>query len=151
MLRLGLVAFVGGAAIWDDLTRRRISNWICVAALTGGFAVQCFESGWKGAWSALLGMITGAAIFLVFYLLGGMGGGDIKLMAGFGAVLGVRGIVEASFWTAACGGLLAAGLLLTRAVRSRRSVTGAPASEVESMPYAPAIAAGALLSLASRG
>ena len=38
----------------------------------------------------------GAVVFLIFYLLGGMGGGDVKLMAGFGAVLGVRQLLEAA-------------------------------------------------------
>ena len=41
--------------------------------------------------------LAGAGVFLIFYLLGGMGGGDVKLMAGFGAVLGVPRLLEAPF------------------------------------------------------
>ena len=41
-------------------------------------------------------------------LLGGMGGGDAKLMAGFGAVLGVKRLLEAALWIAACGGVMIA-------------------------------------------
>jgi len=79
---------VGVAAIVDDLTRRRISNWIPVCAFASGLILQIAERGWRGAGSALLGTAAGAGIFLIFYLLGGMGGGDVKLMAGFGAVVG---------------------------------------------------------------
>ena len=35
-------------------------------------------------------LLAGAGVFLIFYLLGGMGGGDVKLMAGFGALLGAK-------------------------------------------------------------
>ncbi len=44
-----------------------------------------------GALYALAGAAAGFAVFLIFYLLGGMGGGDVKLMAGFGALLGAGG------------------------------------------------------------
>ena len=43
---------------------------------------------------ALGGTVVGFAVFLIFYLLGGMGGGDVKLMAGFGALLGVRSVAR---------------------------------------------------------
>src|SRR2546421_7450001 len=38
-------------------------------------SLQSVQNGWRGAGSALLGTVTGAAVFLIFYLLGGMGGG----------------------------------------------------------------------------
>src|SRR6266513_2225418 len=99
---------VGCAAIIDDLARRRISNWISVVALLSGIAVHSVEAGWRGALSAGAGACVGGAVFLLFYLLGGLGGGDIKLMTGFGAVLGTSRVLEAALWTAACGGLMAA-------------------------------------------
>jgi prepilin peptidase CpaA len=101
----------------------------------------------------------GAVVFLIFYLLGGMGGGDVKLMAGFGAVLGVRQLLEAALWTAGCGGLMAVAVIAASQLRrfwtgrQRVSATEIPASgstlstRRESIPYAPAIAAGVWLSL----
>ena len=151
---------VGVAAIVDDLTRRRISNWIPVCAFASGLILQIAERGWRGAGSALLGTAAGAGIFLIFYLLGGMGGGDVKLMAGFGAVLGVPRLLEASLWTAGCGGIMAvlvlAGSSLRRWWVSKRAVGSAQGSansgacssgRTEFIPYAPAIAAGVWLSL----
>jgi prepilin peptidase CpaA len=98
---------VGIAAIVDDLARRQISNWISCSAFAAGLILQTVQGGWRGAGAALLGTVTGAAVFLIFYLLGGMGGGDVKLMAGFGAVLGARQLLEAALWTAGCGGVMA--------------------------------------------
>src|SRR5260370_22878801 len=107
-LQVGIAAVIGVAATVEDLAHRRVSNWICGAALLAGLALHIASDGWRGGVSALLGAIAGFGVFLIFYLLGGMGGGDIKLMAGFGAGLGVNRLLEAALWTAACGGILAA-------------------------------------------
>lgn len=156
-----IAGIVGVAAIVDDVARRQVSNWIPCCAFAAGLILQTVQSGWRGAGSALLGTVTGAAVFLVFYLLGGMGGGDVKLMAGFGAVLGVHRLLEAALWTAGCGGLMAALVIGARYVRdfsrSRSSarIDGMEGPQAESrskvrrdsIPYAPAIAAGVWLSL----
>ena len=81
---------IGIAATVEDLTRRQVSNWICGAAFLAGIILHVISEGWRGGVSAMLGAVTGFGVFLIFYLLGGMGGGDVKLMAGFGAVLGVN-------------------------------------------------------------
>jgi prepilin peptidase CpaA len=156
-LQVGIAAVIGLAATVEDLAHRRISNWICGAALLAGLALHIAADGWRGGVSALLGAIAGFAVFLIFYLLGGMGGGDIKLMAGFGAVLGINRLLEAALWTAACGGIFAALAIGFSALRGlcRRSakLEGGSRSAVpetrrlQSIPYAPAIAAGVLLSL----
>ena len=146
---------IGIAATIEDLVRRQISNWICGAALAAGLALQIASGGWRGAASALLGAAAGFGVFLVFYLLGGMGGGDVKLMAGFGSILGVHRLLEAALWTAACGGVFAAlaiGFTALRSiVRSWSARDGHRASSaakpLRSIPYAPAIAAGVWLSL----
>jgi Flp pilus assembly protein protease CpaA len=80
-----------------------------------------------------------------------MGGGDIKLMTGFGALLGAGRLLEAALWTAGVGGLLAMGVLAFRALRKSFG-GGAPApASSESIPYAPAIALGVWLSLVPKG
>ena len=148
--QVGIALCVGVAATVEDLMRRRISNWIPLAALTGGLVCQWLARGWRGGVSGVLGAIAGFAVFLIFYWLGGMGGGDVKLMAGFGAVLGIERLWEAALWTAALGGLLAAGVLavdaLWRSLRKSKDGNQSPAF----IPYAPAIALGAWLSLVPR-
>ena len=102
-----IAILVGLAASIDDLARRHIANWIPAAALAGGFGWQIGQHGWRGAVTALAGTVVGFAVFLIFYLLGGMGGGDVKLMAGFGALLGTGRLLEAALWTAGAGGMMA--------------------------------------------
>ncbi len=162
MTALAIMAgLVGVAATIDDLSRRQISNWIPVSAFAGGVILQTVQHGWRGAGAALAGAVAGAGVFLVFYLLGGMGGGDVKLMAGFGALLGVQKLLQAALWTAGCGGVMAAAVIAIRSIRdlwatSERSRAGKPdgeavaiaqAGRTDSIPYAPAIAAGVWLSL----
>jgi prepilin peptidase CpaA len=103
------------------------------------------------AWAAL-GSVSGFVVFLVFYLLGGMGGGDVKLMAGFGAMLGAGRLLQAALFTALAGGLLAALVLTVSTLRAwwvhRRTQTRRKVAV--SIPYAPAIAAGVWMALAAK-
>jgi prepilin peptidase CpaA len=89
------------------------------------------------AWSAG-GAAAGFAVFLVFYLLGGMGGGDLKLSAAFGALLGPSGILLAALLAAPLGAAMAAACLVWR-------------WRVRAIPYAPALTLGAWLALLGRG
>jgi prepilin peptidase CpaA len=150
-----IAILVGLAAMIDDLARRQIANWIPLAALAAGFGWQMGQSGLRGLLYAGIGMAAGFAVFLIFYLLGGMGGGDVKLMAGFGALLGFHRLVEATLWTAGLGGLIAMGFLGVRAVRRAlgwtTSSTAKEGQDQESIPYAPAIALGVWLSLVPKG
>ncbi len=165
-----IAILVGVAATVDDLRRRQIANWIPVAALVSGLAWQVSQSGWRGALDSVLGTVAGFAVFLVFYLLGGMGGGDVKLMAGFGALLGARRLFEASLWTAGIGGLLAVAVLAIRPlwgwvkesgwVKGRWGNKSAGVNSTldpeqvkkdDSIPYAPAITLGVWLSLVPKG
>jgi prepilin peptidase CpaA len=156
-----MAGVVGVAACIDDLWRRRISNWIPCSAFAGGVILQSVQHGLRGAGLALVGALAGGCVFLAFYLLGGMGGGDVKLMAGFGALLGVKQLLYAALWTGGCGGLMALAVIAARAIRNlwfRRNcepgrkpanepTAVSPSGRADSIPYAPAIAAGVWLSL----
>jgi prepilin peptidase CpaA len=153
-----LAGGVGIAACIDDLRRRQISNWIPGSAFASGLVLQTAQHGWRGAGSSLLGTLAGASVFLIFYLLGGMGGGDVKLMAGFGALLGAKRLFEAALWTAGCGGVMALAVIATGLIRdfwrhgkpvgTEAGASSSPAGRrADSIPYAPAIAAGVWLSL----
>ncbi len=140
---------IGLAASVEDLFRRTISNWIVLAALAAGLGCQVFAKGWIGIGYGLLGAAAGFGVFMIFYLLGGMGGGDVKLMAGFGAMLGAGRLLQAAFWTALTGGLLAAGVLGFSAARRWLAPGQQEKAGPASIPYAPAIAMGVWLTLLS--
>jgi prepilin peptidase CpaA len=143
-----IVVLLGIIASVEDLWRRNISNWIPACALLAGFVWQCSQRGWSGLGSAAAGAAVGFVVFLVFYLLGGMGGGDVKLMAGFGAVIGVGRLLEAAIWTAIIGALLAVAVIAVHSLRKlgKKERKGSPAA----IPYAPAITVGVWLSLVPR-
>jgi prepilin peptidase CpaA len=144
-----VAGFVGLAATVEDLARRNISNWIPVVALAGGIACQVASKGWMGIPVALGGAICGFLVFLVFYWLGGMGGGDVKLMAGFGALLGYWKLLEAALWASAVGGLIALGVIGWSTIRDvwRSSRGQKRGPDPTHIPYAPAIVLGVWLAM----
>ena len=143
---------VGGLATVEDLRSRTISNWLCLFGLVAGLVAQTVLQGWSGLGSSLLGAVIGFAVFLIFFLLGGMGGGDIKLMAAFGAILGQRQIVTAAVMAALVGGVMALIYVVYKKLRQAvQPEADGPTQPVrkESIPYAPAISLGVLISFLS--
>ncbi len=135
-------AVLGLAATVTDLRSRQVPNWIPLTALIVGLAWNGWTGGWRGLALAAGGAVCGFVVFLVFYVLGGMGGGDVKLTAGFGALLGVPALFQAVLWIALLGGVWA---LLTLGWRAVAKTKGD-----ETIPYAPAITAGVWLTMWAR-
>jgi prepilin peptidase CpaA len=141
-----LVAVLASA---EDLWRRKVSNYLTAGAFASGLSLQSWLFGLAGLWNACLGAVFGFAVFLGFYWLGGMGAGDIKLMAAFGSIVGGERIWLAAILTAILGAVLA--LVYLTAIKLRRvlhpesaSADALPARKA-SIPYAPAISLGMLL------
>jgi prepilin peptidase CpaA len=137
-LLVWMALLLGCAASFDDLRRRAVANWINVAGLIAGLVWHTFDQGAAGLMRSAGGAIVGFSVFLIFYCLGGMGGGDLKLAAAFGALLGPSGILLAALLAAPAGAIMAVACLLWR-WRTR------------AIPYAPALSLGAWLALLGRG
>lgn len=152
------------AAVWD-LRTHRVPNWLVFPFMLTGIVVSAITRGWTGLGSSILGIIAGAAVLGLFFILGGMGMGDVKLLASVGAWIGPRQVGVAFIFMGLAGGVMA----LAWAIRRRsvqKSLDGAadlifgfrkrglrPHSTLtlanpnaQKMPYAPAIAAGVILS-----
>jgi prepilin peptidase CpaA len=71
-------------------------------------------AGAGGVATALLGLLLGGGLLLLPYLLGGMGGGDVKALAALGALLGPAGIFQTFLYASLIGGLLALLYLVAR-------------------------------------
>jgi prepilin peptidase CpaA len=95
------------AASVTDVRSRRIPNELTLGAAGAAFAYHAMIGGWAAAGSAGLGWLVGMALFLPFFLLRGMGGGDVKLLAAVGAWLGPRDVVYVGLYTMMAGGVLA--------------------------------------------
>jgi prepilin peptidase CpaA len=100
---LGLLA----VAALCDLKSREIPDWISLALLA--LAVVATALGWHGVvwWQLAAGLALGFALTAPLFYMGGIGGGDVKLVAALGAVLGAWGLLAALFWVALAGGVLA--------------------------------------------
>jgi prepilin peptidase CpaA len=86
---LCVVAFTLVAAVMD-LRTRRLPNWLTVSAWAVAIVFHSVTSGLSGLAMALAGFAAGFGILLVLWLIGGGGGGDVKLMGALGAWLGVQ-------------------------------------------------------------
>jgi prepilin peptidase CpaA len=151
-LSVVLVIILGSAMVpvvyWDGRWRL-IPNFITLPLIALGIAGQVMLHGVSGLWLSLTGLLLGALLMLPFYLLNGMGAGDLKLMAAVGAVLGLRWVLTVFFFTSLVGGLLAAILLLVHRSSFRTSRLPSLESQPDSLtvPYGWAIAAGTWLTI----
>jgi prepilin peptidase CpaA len=98
---LGLL-IVAAAMDWRS---RRIPNWLTLGLLTSGLAQSLAWHGAVTPMQSLLGALAGFGLLLVLFVLGAVGGGDVKLLAGVGAWLGPQGVLQV-FTTAAVVGLI---------------------------------------------
>jgi prepilin peptidase CpaA len=94
-------------ACTTDLRSRRIPNALVLVGLISGVGLNSWAFGVGGLMSSLFGAAVGLALFLPVFALGGMGGGDVKLLAALGAMLGSIGILKVAVVAALSGGLLA--------------------------------------------
>ena len=85
----------------------KVPNWITFPLAFTGIAFHCFTSGWAGLGFAMMGLAAGLATLLPLYAVGGMGAGDVKLMAGAGAWVGMGLITSSFIANALVGGLMA--------------------------------------------
>lgn len=108
-----LVAALAAAC---DLRWRRIPNWVTAPALVAGLGLSYLAHREASACAAAsAGLLVGVGL----WRLGAWGGGDAKLVAAFGALLGWR----LWLWSLEFA-LLAAGLIAVTQLARRRRLAG---------------------------
>ncbi len=80
--------FAVGVAAVTDVWKFKVYNLLTMPLLLSGLLYHGITGGWQGFGGSVLGCLCGFAILVSFYVLGGMGAGDVKLMAALGAWLG---------------------------------------------------------------
>ncbi len=151
-----------------DLKNRKIYNNVIFPSLLLTFILHFIFDGWSGLGFSLLGFIVGFSILLIPYFLGGMGAGDVKLLALIGAIKGMQFVLITSVYMALLGGVIALFVLFFRKgafqrIKSIFYTMSCFRSGVKlplfldkeglkaTYPYGVAITGGALLSLFYKG
>ncbi len=159
-----LLCAVAGAVF--DLASRRIPNAFTLPAIVFGLLLHFTLGGWGELARAAGGGLLCGLIFFLFFLAGGMGGGDVKLITAAGCTAGLALVGPLLWLTALAGGVMAVSLALYRG-RLQQTIRNLwvlaihhgtaglvphPELNLENtqalrLPYAVAIAAGTALSL----
>ncbi len=159
-----LLLLVIVVAAYTDIRRHRIPNWLSLGALGMGLLLSYLYLPDSHLHEGLKGAGVGLAMLLPLYLLGGMGAGDVKLMAAIGSFVGPEVVLISVGFALITGGVIATLIVLRNGEFShlyRRYLvmisarTLMPAEEgsiaKRRFPYALSIAIGTLIALGLYG
>ncbi len=102
-----IVLLTGLAGCITDLRTRRIPNLLTFGSALAALLYHAATGGASGAGLSAGGWLTGMALFFVPFALGGLGAGDVKLLAALGAWLGPDHTLWLAAYTCMAGGILA--------------------------------------------
>ncbi|VFQ46167.1 A24 family peptidase [Desulfoluna butyratoxydans] len=132
------------AALCTDLQERVIPNTLTLSAALGGLAFHTLQSGAPGALWSVQGALTGLACLFIPFVLGGVGGGDVKLLVATGTWVGAYALFSIFLYGAMAGGTMA--LVPYVKHQKERRCGNKPAGPwtrpSATMPYSLAMAAG---------
>ena len=100
---LGLAA---AACVWDVRTRR-IPQLLTLGGAAAGVAFHAAVAGWPAGVASLAGWAVGLLLFLLPFVLGGLGAGDVKLLGALGAWIGAANVIWLALYAGVAGGVLA--------------------------------------------
>jgi len=87
LICVGIYTFA--AAVWD-LRVKKIPNSLTVPMFVLGWIYQAGWNGWPGLSDAFLAFLLGFGTLFVLWMIGGGGGGDVKLMGALSIWLGFQ-------------------------------------------------------------
>lgn len=101
-------------AAYTDWREHRIYNKLLGPAFLFALILQASSGGLIGIKMSLIGAILGLSLLLLPYFLGGMGAGDVKLLAVIGAFGGPDFVFYSFLYGAIIGGIISVVLLARR-------------------------------------
>ena len=106
-----LVSVVLVVAAVIDGVQLRVPNWVTYPLVFAGWVYSGVAFGWEGFGWSLGGTAVGLACLLPLYAVGGMGAGDVKLLAGVGAWIYATHTFHAFCVSAIVGAVLAVAIV----------------------------------------
>ena len=105
--------FLGGSLLCAGIgsvtyvRERTIPNWVIGPAMVAGLMLHATAGGWRGLGDSVLAGVIAGGIFLIFFLAGGMGAGDVNLMTAVGCFAGLYSLPLVMILTAIAGRVFA--------------------------------------------
>jgi prepilin peptidase CpaA len=143
VLLLGLCC----AGSYTDLRHRRIPDLMTLPAMLLALVLGFVGAGLPGLLSAAAGLLVCGGVLGLVAMLGGMGGGDAKMMAAVGALLGLPDCLWGLLYAALLGAVLAVGMALVRGdlLRALRNIGAWALGSLRLSKNRPALGQGAPL------
>lgn len=111
MLLTALLLLTLLLSVITDLRSRRIPNTLTLPLAAVALLAHTVTGGWTGFLFSFEGLLLGLALLIIPFAMGWMGGGDVKLLAAVGAVLGPQQVFIVALYMAVVGGVIAAAVL----------------------------------------
>jgi prepilin peptidase CpaA len=102
------------AACLCDVRSRKIPNTLTFGAALAAVVCHAWTGGMSAVGIGLAGWVAGCLLFFPLFALGGMGAGDVKLLAAVGAWLGPSQALWVALYGSLAGGVMALGVAVAR-------------------------------------
>ncbi len=97
-----------------DLRSRKILNIVTMPAIILALAFHLITSGLDGLFFSGQGFLVGIGLLFIPFVMGGIGAGDVKLLAAVGAWKGTSFVLYTGIYAGIFGGLIALFILIKR-------------------------------------
>jgi prepilin peptidase CpaA len=106
-----LLLVVLSISVYTDLKSRRIYNKLIYPSLILAMITHLIINGFDGFVVSLIGFLVGLSLLILPFFLGGIGAGDVKLLALIGALKGWVFVLYTGIYMAIIGGVMALMIL----------------------------------------
>jgi len=106
LFQLWLALSISALAAILDVKKRIIPNWLTYSALLLGLLTTAVNAEFSFI-DSILGLCIGFFLTLILYIRNSLGGGDLKLFAAMGAIIGYPLILSLLLWTCVTGFMVA--------------------------------------------
>ena len=114
MILIGVVVASVLIAIWFDWKERRIPNRLTLSMAALGLILNFWMQGISGLTHSLYGLGCGLLLLILPFAVGGVGGGDVKLMGAIGSIVGPMLVLKIFLASAVFGGILSLATMIRR-------------------------------------
>jgi prepilin peptidase CpaA len=136
-----LIMVFTALALVADIRTRKIPNWLNVTGFVTGLLFHGVTQGLVGMQFSLAGFATGFGILFLLWIMGGGGGGDVKLMGAVGAWMGPTLTVIVFVFSGILTGIGQVGLLLMSQNSAKRTEdVPVQSDQRRKLPYAVPVA-----------